>query len=71
MVDADLVKTGVRASRIATLREIAAELNARADVLEAVEASGKPTINQQRAAAGLPLWTSTPTGPAYLEAPSE
>ena len=39
-----LIKAAVRAARIETLREIAAELNARADVLEAVQKSRRAKL---------------------------
>ena len=39
---AGLIKAGVRASRIATLREIAKELNERADVLAALNSAEEP-----------------------------
>jgi hypothetical protein len=40
--DSGLLKAATRAARIITLRELAAELNARADVLEAVSIAVHP-----------------------------
>jgi hypothetical protein len=43
--DSGLLKAATRAARIITLRELAAELNARADVLEAAGALEPDEVN--------------------------